>query len=95
MARNQPFLNAVWTDQFKERYAKRQANEQKAADKVAMALMKGDVTPGMRITPIEPEKYYDEARINDGDRLAYRIAAGTVYFIDIVPHDRINKYGKR
>ena len=95
MARKQAFLNAVWADQFKESYAKLQASEQKAADKVTLALIKGEVTPRMRIKPIEPEKYYNEARVNDGDRLVHRIDAGTVYFVDIVPHDRINKYGSR
>lgn len=95
MARKQAFLDAVWADQFKESYARLQADEQKAADKVALALIKGEVTPGMRIKPIEPEKYYNEARINDGDRLVHRIDAGAVHFIDIVPHDRINRYGRR
>ena len=94
MARKQAFLNAVWADQFKESYAKLQANEQQAADKIALALMKSEVTPGMRIKPIEPEKYYNEARVNDGDRFVHRIDAGTVHFVDIVPHDRINKYGR-
>lgn len=95
MARKQAFLNAIWADQFKESYAKLQANEQKSADKVSFAIMKGEVTPGMRIKPIEPEKYYNEARLNDGDRLVHRIQEGTVYFVDIVPHDQINKYGRR
>ena len=95
MARKQSFLNATWTDQFKESYAKLQTNEQKAADKVAFAIMKGEVTPGMRIKPIEPEKYYTEARVNDGDRLIHRIQGGTVYFVDVVSHDQINKYGRR
>ena len=57
--------------------------------------MKGEGTPGMRIKPIEPEKYYNEARINDGDRIVHRIDAGTVFFVDVVPHDQINKYGRR
>ena len=95
MARKQQFLDAVWTDQFRESYAKLQANEQKSADRVTFAIMKGEVTPGMRIKPIEPERYYDEARINDGDRIVHRIDAGTVFFVDVVPHDQINKYGRR
>jgi hypothetical protein len=32
----------------------------------------------MRIMPIEPDKVYDEAKINDGDRLVHRIKSGTV-----------------
>ena len=38
------------------------------------------------------DKYYNEARINDGDRLVHRIERGTVYFVDIVSHDLIAKY---
>ena len=95
MARKQPFLNAVWSDHLKESYAKLQANEQKAADKVAFAITKGEVTPGMRIKPIEPEKYFHEARLNDGDRLVHRVQEGTVYFVDVVPHHQINTYGRR
>ena len=49
----------------------------------------------MRIKPIEPDKYYNEARINDGDRLVHRIERGTVYFVDIVSHDLIAKYGRQ
>ena len=95
MARKQQFLDAVWTDQFRESYAKLPANEQKSADRVTFAIMKGELTQGMRIKPIEPEKYYNEARINDGDRIVHRIDAGTVFFADVVPHDQINKYGRR
>ncbi len=95
MARKQQFLNAIWTEPFKERYVKLQANEQKSVDRVAMAIIKGEVTPGMRIKPIEPEKYYHEARLNDADRVIHRIEAGVVYFVDVVPHDEINKYGRR
>ena len=95
MARKQPYLNAAWTEQFKESYAKLQANEQKSVDRVALAIMKGEVTPGMRIKAIEPEKYYNEARLNDGDRLVHRVQDGTVYFVDVVSHDQINKYGRR
>ena len=95
MARKQPFLNAAWTEQFKESYAKLQANEQESVDRVALALMKGEVTPGMRIKPIEPEKYYSEARLSDGDRLVHRVQDGTTYFVDVVSHDEINNYGRR
>ena len=95
MARKQQFLDAVWTDQFRESYAKLPANEQKSADRVTFAIMKGELTQGMRIKPIEPEKYYNEARINDEDRIVHRIDAGTVFFVDVVPHDQINKYGRR
>ena len=62
---------------------------------MVMALIKQEITPGMRIKPIEPEKYYDEARINDGDRIVFRIEGGTIWFVDVITHDEIGKYGKK
>jgi hypothetical protein len=94
MARRQTFLGAEWSVRFKESYAKLSTERQKGSDKVALALMKQEITPGMRIKPIEPEKFYSEARINDGDRLIFRIEDGKVWFIDVVPHDEIGRYGK-
>jgi hypothetical protein len=73
----------------------RQHAEQQGADRVAIALMKREPTPGMRVKPIEPDKYYREARINDGDRTIFREDAGTVLFVDVVPHDDIGKYGRK
>ena len=64
-------------------------------DKVLLALMKQDVTPGMRVRPIEPEKYYFEARINEGDRLVHRIGEGKVWVFDVAAHDDIGRYGKK
>ena len=95
MARKQQFLSAEWTDRFRESYAKLQANEQKSVDHVCLAIIKGAVTPGMRRQPIGPEKYYNGARINGGDRIVHRITGGTVFFMDIVAHDQINEYGRR
>lgn len=95
LARTQPFLDAVWSDQFKDSDARFQSYEQKTIDRVAFAIMKGETTLGMRIKPIEPETYDNEARVNDADRLIHRIEGGSVYFADIVPHDLIWKYGKK
>ncbi len=72
-----------------------QAAEQKGIDKVVMALLKGDTTPGMRIKPIEPEKCFYEARVDDGDRVVRRTANDTVYFVDVVAHGDIGRYGTR
>ena len=93
MARKQGFLAADFPKQFDETYAALQ--QQSGADKVILAPLKGQPTPGMRIKPIEPDKYYHEARLNDGDRLVHRIEGGTVYFVDIVSHDLIAKYGRQ
>lgn len=95
MVRSQRFLDAQFSPQWAKSYAAFQAAEQKGIDRVVMALLKDDVTPGMRIKPIEPEKYFREARANDGDRVVFRIADDTVYFVDIVAHDDIGRYGRR
>jgi hypothetical protein len=94
VARKQLFLNAEFSDQWKESYLALQHAQQQGVDKVVMALLKQQPTPGMRVKPIEPDKYYAEARINDGDRVIHRSDAGTVYFVDVVPHDEIGRYGR-
>ncbi len=95
MTPRQPFLDIEFADQFKKSYAGFQAREQDRIDELVMALAKGVVTPGMRIKPIEPEKYYREARVNDGDRVVFRIENDTLLIADVVPHDLIGKYGKK
>lgn len=94
MARKHAFLNAEFTERWKESYQRLQLPEQNGVDKVVIALLKQKPTPGMRVKPIEPDKYYFEARINDGDRLIHRTDEGTIYFIDIVTHDDIGKYSR-
>jgi hypothetical protein len=61
----------------------------------AIALIKQFASSSLRIKPIHPEKYYLEARINSGDRIVFRVEGGTIFFVDIVHHDRISRYGKR
>ncbi|HEY0015574.1 MAG TPA: hypothetical protein VGC13_04625 [Longimicrobium sp.] len=95
MARARGFLPAAWSSRWDKSYASLSHDRQKGADKVAIALIKQEITPGMRIKPVEPEKYYNEARINDADRLIFRIEGGTVWFVDIVEHDDIGRYGKK
>ena len=95
MARKHPFLAADFSEQWEESYAKLQIQQRNGTDKVVMALIKEEPTPGMRIKPIEPEKFYNEARCTDADRVIHRIENGTVLFVDIVPHDHIDKYGRR
>jgi mRNA-degrading endonuclease RelE of RelBE toxin-antitoxin system len=95
VARKQTFLAAVWADRWKESYADLSPDRQKACDSAALALIKQDSSPGLRVKPIHPEKYYSEARINSGDRIIFRIEAGTIFFVDVVKHDDISRYGKR
>jgi hypothetical protein len=88
------FLGATWSDRWNRAYAALSHDRQRAVDRVAMALIKGDVTPGMRVKPIEPSKHYREARINDGDRIIFRIEGGRVLFVDVVRHDDIGRYAR-
>lgn len=94
MPRKRAFLGAAWSKRWDKSYAHLSHDRQKGIDKVVIALMKQEVTPGMRVKPIEPEKFYNEARINEGDRLVFRIEGGTVWFVDVVDHDNIGKYGR-
>jgi len=95
MARKQTFLAAVWSEAWKESYAKVSAERQVACDQTALALIKQISSSGLRIKPIQPSKHYLEARINSGDRIIFRLAEGTIFFIEIVAHDDIARYGKR
>ena len=58
-----------------------------ADDKAAIALIKRESSPGLHIKPIHPDKYYSEARINSGDRIVFRVAEHTIFFVDVVKHD--------
>ena len=95
MARKQAFLAAEWAGPFKESYMRLSADRQRACDEAAMALIKQEVSAGLRIKPIQPQKIYFEARINSGDRIVFRIEGGRIFFVDIVTHDEIARYGKR
>lgn len=95
MARRQRFLAAEWSDRWKASYARLSAERQAACDKAAMALIKQQSSPGLRIKPIQPHKYYREARIKSGDRIVFRVEGGTIFFVDVVEHDDISRYGRR
>ena len=95
MAVKQTFLAARWSERWKESYAALAADRQAACDRAAIALMKREDSPGLRVKPIQPDKYYNEARINSGDRIVFRIEEGTIMFIDVVKHDDIDRYGRR
>ncbi|MDQ3388918.1 MAG: hypothetical protein M3483_05380 [Gemmatimonadota bacterium] len=95
VARKKKFLAAEFADRFRESYAALTNDRQKGVDKVILALMKQEPTPGMRIKPIQPEKYYYEARINAGDRLVFRLDDAGVRFVDVVQHDDIDRFGRK
>lgn len=95
MGKKQAFLAAEWSERWQDSYPKLSADRQVACDEAAMSLIKQSNLPGLRIKPIHPDKYYLEARINSGDRIIFRIEDGTVFFVDVVHHDDIARYGKR
>jgi len=95
VAEKQTFLQAVWSEVWKRSYAALSDDRQRSCDEAAIALIKQTTFPGLRVKPIQPEKYYFEARISSGDRIIFRAEGGTVYFIVIVKHDDIGRYGRR
>jgi hypothetical protein len=95
VAEKQTFLQAVWSEVWKRSYAALIADRQRACDEAAIAIIKQTISAGLRVKPIQPEKYYFEARINSGDRIVFRVEGGTVFFIDVVKHDDIGRYGRR
>ena len=60
-----------------------------------MALIKGTDTPGLNMKPIFPDKHYFEARISSGDRIVFRKEQGAIFFVDVITHDDIERYGRR
>ncbi|HEY3351533.1 MAG TPA: hypothetical protein VGM13_17280 [Thermoanaerobaculia bacterium] len=94
MAEKQTLL-AVWSEGWKRAYRALSVDRQRSCDRAAIALIKRASSPGLRVKPIQPEKYYFEARIGSGDRIVFRVDGGTIYFIDVVKHDDIDRYGRR
>ena len=95
MAGKQIFLTAEWSERWQASYARLSPERQAACDRAAIALIKRESSSGLRIKPILPQKHYLEARLNQGDRIVFRVEAGTIYFVDVVSHDEIVRYGKR
>jgi hypothetical protein len=60
-----------------------------------MALIKGTDAPGLNVKPIAPEKHYLEARISSGDRIVFRLEQRAIFFVDVISHDDIGRYGRR
>lgn len=60
-----------------------------------MTLIKGVEAPGLNVKPILPDKHYLEARISSGDRIVFRLEQGAIFFVDVVKHDDIGRYGRQ
>ena len=95
MATRQAFLTARWSERFKESYAGMPPQRQAACDEAAIALIKRESSPGLRVKPIQPDKHYTEARISSGDRIVFRIEDESILFVDVVKNDDIARYGRR
>ena len=88
-------LQAVWSKVWEKGYRSLGVDRQRSCDRTAIALIKRESSPGLRVKPIQPEKYYFEARISSGDRIVFRVEGSTIFFIDVVKHDDIGRYGTR
>ncbi len=95
MPERPPIRSATWTEQWWRSYARLPAERQASCDRAALALIKGQLSAGLNVKPILPDKHYQEARISSGDRIVFRIDAGTLCFLDVVRHDDIGRYGRR
>lgn len=95
MPGRQTFLSAEWSERWKKSYSRLDPERQAACDRAAITLIKEQELPGLRVKPIRPEKYYLEARLNQGDRIVFRIEGGMILFVDVISHDEIDRYGRR
>ena len=86
---------ATWTEKWWRSYARLPADRQASCDRAVMALIKGIETSGLNVKPIQPDKHYLEARISSGDRIVFRVEKDTIFFVDVVGHDDIARYGRR
>jgi hypothetical protein len=94
MGRASTFLSAFWSERWKASYGELTPERQVSCDRAVLSLVKRESPPGLRVKPIQPEKYYMEARISSGDRIVFRVEGGAIYFVDVVKHDDIERYGR-
>ena len=87
--------SALFSEQWWDSYGRLPSDRQSSCDRAAMALIKGGDAPGLQVKPILPDKHYLEGRISSGDRIVFRTEGGTIYFMDVVKHDDISRYGRR
>lgn len=89
-----PLVAKYW-DRFRRKYILLSPARRASCSRAIDLLAGREASPGLRVKPILPDKYFYEARISGGDRLIFHIAAGAIYFVDIVPHDDIDRYSRR
>ncbi len=89
------FESAEFTRRFEKSFAALPLEVRRQCRKAILQVMKDPHYPGLRSKPIQPGRFHWEARLNRGDRLIFRPAGDIVYFIDVVSHDDIARYGER
>lgn len=95
MSGARPPLEVYRSSRFDRRLREVDADLQQHCRSVVLAISRRSPTPGHRIKPILPQKYFFEARLNRSDRLIFRIEGEKLHLVDIVAHDDIDRYGRR
>ena len=93
MRRGHGELELSYGSRFEERLHRLPVARRSSCLRVIAALARQEPTPGMRVKPILPGRFYSEARISSGDRLICRTSEGILHLIDVVTHDDIVRYG--
>ena len=88
------FRDATFTRAWQKSYDALDPACRRQCDTALRALIKGEHTPGLRIHPILPSRYFLEARINSDDRIVFRIQEDTIFFVEIVRHDDLYRYSQ-
>lgn len=92
MTRERRELEVSYGKRFEQRLRELPEARRTPCLRVIEALARQEPTPGMRVKPILPGRFYSEARISSGDRLVFRTSQGVLHLIDIVTHDDIVRY---
>lgn len=87
------FNVAEFTRRFEKSFARLPADAQAQCRKAVGQIVENSRHPGLHVKPLQPAKIHWEARLNRGDRIIFRPAGPVVYFLDIVPHDEIDRFG--
>ena len=89
------FLTLELTEQFEKAAAKLQKAQRKQLARRIKLLFDNPAHPGLKTHQIKPGEYYWEAYLNLGDRIIYIPEGSRLVLVDVVPHDDIDRYGKR
>lgn len=87
-------LEVSYGSRFEQRLRRLPEARRSSCLRVIEALARQEPTPGMRVKPILPGRFYSEARISSGDRLIFRTSQGILHLIDVVTHDDIVRYAE-